>query len=76
MDFYHLRENIKKQLLGTGIDASKNVVHKAVEFIENKISYTVAKSNNNKIVKQEPVEKIIIPPKKRDEIFKKLRRVL
>ena len=74
--FLSFTRKYKKQLLGTGIDASKNVVHKAVEFIENKISYTVAKSNDNKIVKQEPVEKIIIPPEKRDEIFKKLRRVL
>ena len=64
MDSYHLRENIKKQLLDTGLDAvkttSKKVIHKS----------------DDKIVKQEPVEEIIIPSEKRDEIFKKLRQVL
>ena len=64
MDSYHLRENIKKQLLDTGLDAvkttSKKVIHKS----------------DDKIVKQEPVEEIIIPSEKRDEIFKKLRQVI
>ena len=68
--FLSFTRKYKKQLLGTGIDASKNAVHKAVEFIENKISYTLAKSNNNKIVKQEP------DCEKRDGTFKKLRTVL
>ena len=39
MDFYHLRENIKRQLLDTGLDslktASKKVVHKSSEFLRN-----------------------------------------
>ena len=56
--------------------ASKKVVHKAEEFIGNKIVDGVTKSNNDKIVKQEAVEKIIIPSEKRDEILRKLRRVL
>ena len=60
----------KKQLLDTGIDtvkaASKKVVHKAGEFIGNKIADTVTKSSNDKVVKQEPIEEIIIPPEKRD----------
>ena len=47
----------KKQLLNTGLDslktASKKVVHQTVEFLENEI---------NKIVKQEHVEELIIPP--------------
>ena len=47
----------KKQLLNTGLDslktASKKVVHQRVEFLENEI---------NKIVKQEHVEELIIPP--------------
>ena len=47
----------KKQLLNTGLDylktASKNVVDQTGEFLENKI---------NKIVKQEHVEELIIPP--------------
>ena len=39
MDFYHLRENIKRQLLDTGLDAlktaSKKAVHKSSEFLGN-----------------------------------------
>ena len=70
----------KKQLLDTGLDAvktaSKKVVHKAGEFIGNKITDVVTKSNNDKSVKQEPVEEIIIPLEKRDEILNKLRKVL
>ena len=58
----------KKQLLDTGLDAvktaSKKVVHEAGEFIGNKITDVVTKSNNDKSVKQEPVEEIIIPLKK------------
>ena len=70
----------KKQLLDTGLDAvktaSKKVVHKAGEFIGNKITDVVTKSNNDKSVKQEPVEEIIIPIEKRDEILNKLKTVL
>ena len=56
--------------------ASKKVVHKAGEFIKNKIADAVTKSNDDKIVKQEPVEEIIIRPEERDEILNKLRQVL
>ena len=70
----------KKQLLDTGLHAvktaSKKVVHKAGEFIGNKITDVVTESNNNKSVKQEPVEEIIIPLEKRDEILNKLKKVL
>ena len=66
----------KKQLLDKGLDASKEIVHKAVEFIGNKIADAVTNSSNDKTVKQEPVEEIIIPPEKREEILNKLRRVL
>ena len=70
----------KKELFDTGLDslktASKKMVHKAGEFIGNIIADAVTKSNNNKIVKQEPAEEIIIPPEKRDEILNKLRKVL
>ena len=55
----------KKQLLNTGLDASKKVVHKAGEFLGNKIADAETKSNDDKIVKQKPVEKIIIPPEKK-----------
>ena len=45
----------KKQLLDTGLDslktASKKVVHKADEFLGNKIADAVAMSNDDKVVK-------------------------
>ena len=54
--------------MDTGLDAIrttfKNVVHKADELLGNKIADAVTESNDDKIVKQEPVEEIIIPPKK------------
>ena len=60
MDFYHLLENIKKQSLNRGFDtlktASKELVYKKREFVGNKITDAVAKSKENKIVKQEPVD--------------------
>ena len=49
MDFYHLLENIKKQLLDTGLDslkaASEKVVHKASEFLGNKTADALTKLN-------------------------------
>ena len=52
--------------LMTGLDslktASKNVVHKTGEFLEYKIiADAVTKANDNEILKQKPVEEIIIP---------------
>ena len=65
--------------MDTGLDslktASKKIVHKVGEFLGNKIADAVTKSNDDKIVKEEPVEGLIIPPEKRDEILKKLREV-
>ena len=70
----------KKELLDTGLDSlkttSKKVVHKAGKFLGNQIADVVTKSNDDKIVKQEPVEEIIIPLEKRDEILNKLKTVL
>ena len=63
----------KKQLLDTGQDAFKKVIHKASESMGNKIADAVTKSNDDKIVKQEPVEEMINPPEKRNEILNKLR---
>ena len=74
--FLSLTRKYKKQLLDIGIDASKRVVHKAGEFIGNKIANAVTKLDDDNIEKQEPVEEIIIPPEKRDEILNKLRKVL
>ena len=66
--FLSFAKKYKKQLFDTGLDslktASKKTVHKAGEFIGNIIADTVTKSNNNKIVKEEPAEEIIIPPEK------------
>ena len=66
--FLSFSRKYKKQLLDTGLDAvksaSKKVLHKASNFIGNKIADTVTKSKNDKTVKQEPVEEIIIPPNK------------
>ena len=53
--------------MDTWLNVSKKVVHKEGQFIANKIADAVTKSNNDKIVKQEPVEEINIPPEKRDE---------
>ena len=58
------------------LDASKKVVHKAGEFLRHKITDTITRSNNDDIEKQEPVEEIIIPTEKREEILNKLRNVL
>ena len=74
--FLSLARKCKKQLLDTGLDDSKKLVHKAGELLGNKIADTVTKSNNDNIEKQEPVEEIIIPPEKREEILNKLRKVL
>ena len=73
----------KKWILDTRLDASKTVVHKAGKFLGNKIADAVlsktlatqTKSNDGNTKKQEPVEEIIIPREKREEIFKKLRKV-
>ena len=78
--FLSFARKCKKQLLDTGLDAvktaCKKVVHKTGEFLENKIADTVTKSNDDNVKKKEPVEEIIIPPEKRDEVLSKLRKVL
>ena len=82
-DIYIYKKN-KKQLLDTGLNASKKVFHKAGEYLGNKTADTVllntfatqTKSNDNNIEKQEPVEETIIPLEKREKNSKKLRKVL
>ena len=66
----------KKGILDKGLDASKTVVHKAGEYLGNQIADAVTNSNDDNIEKEEPVEEIIIPPEKREEILNKLRKVL
>ena len=41
----------------------------------NKIADALIKSNDDKIMKQETVEEIVIPPEKREGILSKFRRV-
>ena len=70
--------------MDTVINASKKVVHKAVEatgkFLGNKIADAIAKSYDNKIVKPHEnsrnVIEIIIPPEKKEEILNDLGQVL
>ena len=52
--FLSFARKYKKQLIDTGLDASKKVVYKVVGFSENKIADAVTKSNDNNIEKQEP----------------------
>ena len=50
MDFHHLQENVKKQLLDTGLDLlktnSKKVDHETGEFFGNKIADAVTNLYN------------------------------
>ena len=61
--------------LGSINTASKKVAHEAGEFLRNKTADTVTKSNDDKIQKQEPVEEIIIPLEKREEVLNKLTKL-
>ena len=47
------------------ITTSKKEVHKTAEFIENKISNAVTKSNSDNIDKREPIEELIFRPEKK-----------
>ena len=66
--FLSFARKYKKQVMDTRLDAvkttSKKVAHKAGELIGNKMADAVTKSNDDKIVKQELIEEIIIPSKK------------
>ena len=71
--FLSFARKYKKQLLDTGLNASKKVeFHKAGEFIENKIADAITKSSSDNIEKEEPVKEIIIPPEKREEMLTKM----
>ena len=66
--------------MNTGLDfvktASKKVVDKAGEFLGNKSADAVTKSSDDKIGKQEPIEEIIVPQEKSEEILNKLGKML
>ena len=49
----------RKQSLDTGINASKEVVHKIGEFLENKKADAVAKLHDNKIVKADKKQQML-----------------
>ena len=59
--------------MDTGLISSKTdstkVANKTGEFIGNKIADTETNSDDDKILKTKPVEEIIIPPEKREEIL-------
>ena len=74
--FLSFARKYKKQLLDTGLYASKEIVHKAGECLGNKIVDPITRSNNDNIEAQEPVEEIIVPLEKREGILYKLRKVL
>ena len=69
--FLSFGRKYKKQIIKKELDTFEKVVHKAGEFIGNKIADAVTKSNDDNIEKQEPVEEIIIPPEKKEEILNK-----
>ena len=70
--------------MDTELDVSQNFVHKASEFLGNKIAAAVlsktlatrTKSNGISIGKQEPSEEITIPSEKIEETLNKLRQAL
>ena len=78
--FLSFARKYKKQLSDTGLaavkTASKKLVHKVGEFIGNKITDAITKSNNDNIEIQEPVEEIIIPSEEKVEILKKIHRII
>ena len=74
----------RKQFLDIGLGslktAFKKVVHKAGEFLGNKIAGILTKSNDKKSLKPDEnsrnVEEKITPPQRKEETLKKLRQVL
>ena len=63
----------KKQILEKGLMLPKKQFIKQVNIQEIKLQM---QSNNDNIQKQEPVEEIITPSEKREEILNKLKKVL
>ena len=51
---------------------SRKAVHKTGKFLGNKIAEAVTKLNDDKIMKPELAEKVILPHKKRKEILREL----
>ena len=71
-------------MLNTGLDAiksvSKKVVHRAGEYVGNKVADAVTQSNDDKIVKPDEnpgnIEEIRVPLKKGEKILNELKLAL
>ena len=70
MTWYSIKPRTRKYFNKAG-----EVVHKAGEYLGNKIADVITKSNDVNTEKQQPVEEIIILPEKREEILSKLSKV-
>ena len=75
--FLSFSTKYKKQLLDKGLNSLKNYskkeVHKTGDFKEK--NDTVSESNDHKVMKQDPIEEVVIPPEKREEILNDLRQL-
>ena len=77
----NLFNKYKKKLLDTGLNArktaSKKVIHKAnearIKFTGNKITNKIAKPKHVIDENLRNFEEIIMPPEKREEIFKRIK---
>ena len=74
--FLSFARKYKKNLLNTELDAVKINPKKTGESLVNKTADSATNSNDKKIEKKERIEEITIPPEKKDEILKKLSKVL
>ena len=54
--FLSFARKYKKQLLDTGLNTSKKVVHKPGEYLGNTIADAITNSNDDNIEKQEPAK--------------------
>ena len=74
--FLSFARKYETEIMDKGLNVSKKLVHHAGGFIGNNIADAVTKSNDDKIMKEEPIEEIIIPTEKGEQILNKLRRLL
>ena len=74
--FLSFARKYKKKLIEYRTGCCRNYSKKTGEFLGNKTADSATNSNDKKIEKKERIEEITIPPEKKDEILKKLRKVL
>ena len=65
----------RKQLWQKELDATKKKVHKAGEYLGNKIADAATKSNNVNIEMQEPIEEISISQRK-EKKYKQIEKII